>query len=101
MPQGNRTGPRGEGSKTGRQLGDCEGAKPIERGFGRGLGRGFGFRCCPRFGFRNFQTVEVTKAEQKKILEQEFKELDLDKKEIEKRLKELKTWIKYAKTNKM
>ena len=42
------TGPEGKGPKTGRQMGDCEGAKPQEGfpkrfGFGRrprGAGRG-------------------------------------------------------------
>jgi len=45
MPQGDKTGPEGKGPKTGRQMGDCKGAKPqpgIRRG--RGLGRGRGFR---------------------------------------------------------
>lgn len=96
MPQGDKTGPRGQGPKTGRQLGDCEDAQPIARGFGRG----FGNRFCPRWGFgrgfRNFQQVQFTEADtlkgtsEKKILEQELEDLDLDKKEIEKRLKELK-----------
>jgi len=101
MPQGDRTGPRGQGPKTGRQLGDCEDAKPVEGNFGRGFGRGMGNRFCPRWGFgrfgaRNFQSVQFTETDtlkgtsEKKILEQELKELDLDKKEIEKRLKELK-----------
>ena len=44
MPNKDKTGPEGKGSKTGRQLGDCEGAKPLNgKGFGpcgRGMGRG-------------------------------------------------------------
>lgn len=36
MPNRDGTGPCGEGPKTGRQMGDCEGAKPT-RGVGRGL----------------------------------------------------------------
>ena len=48
MPNKDGTGPEGKGPKTGRQLGDCEGAEPvIRRGCGpcrRGLGRGRGFR---------------------------------------------------------
>jgi hypothetical protein len=43
MPNKDGTGPAGKGSKTGRQLGNCENTKPIERGCGRG--RGFGRRC--------------------------------------------------------
>ena len=48
MPNKDGTGPEGKGSKTGRQMGNCEGAKPAGRGLGpcgsgmrRGLGRRF------------------------------------------------------------
>ncbi|MFH1802521.1 MAG: DUF5320 domain-containing protein [archaeon] len=48
MPNKDGTGPEGNGPKTGRQLGNCKGAKPIGRGLsrgqGRGCGRGFGRR---------------------------------------------------------
>ena len=40
------TGPNGKGPRTGRQEGNCEGAKPIARGNGNGCrGRGRGRRC--------------------------------------------------------
>jgi len=54
MPRGDRTGPLGEGPKTGRQMGYCAGYespgfagmqtkwKGAGRGFSRGFGRGFG-----------------------------------------------------------
>jgi hypothetical protein len=54
MPRGDRTGPFGEGPKTGRQMGYCAGYESpgfatmqtnwrgTGRGFGRGIGRGFG-----------------------------------------------------------
>jgi len=43
MPSGDGTGPRGKGPKTGRQLGTCEDAKPIQGlGYGLGTGRGQG-----------------------------------------------------------
>ena len=43
MPNKDKTGPEGKGPKTGRQMGDCEGAEPVaERGRGQGLGRGQG-----------------------------------------------------------
>ncbi|MBT7705899.1 DUF5320 domain-containing protein [archaeon] len=43
MPNRDGTGPEGKGSKTGRQMGDCEGAKPVAgRGRGSGAGRGMG-----------------------------------------------------------
>ena len=47
MPNRDGTGPEGKGPRTGRQLGNCEGADPeagantqYGRGFGRGLGLG-------------------------------------------------------------
>ena len=51
MPNRDKTGPEGKGAKTGRQMGNCEGAEPIVdtdgaqvrgQGLGRGLGRGMG-----------------------------------------------------------
>lgn len=47
MPQRDSTGPEGRGSRTGRQMGDCEDAVPIagrrdSQGQGRGMGRGRG-----------------------------------------------------------
>lgn len=48
MPNKDGTGPEGKGPRTGRQGGNCEGAKPASRGLGpcgsgmrRGLGRRF------------------------------------------------------------
>ena len=50
MPRGDRTGPAGMGSRTGRAAGYCAGyptpgfANPIPgRGYGYGFGRGMGF----------------------------------------------------------
>jgi hypothetical protein len=51
MPRGDKTGPEGLGSKTGRAAGYCAGypvpgymnsTRGYGRGFGRGYGRGFG-----------------------------------------------------------
>jgi hypothetical protein len=48
MPGGDRTGPSGEGQKTGRGLGICAGydepGYATPRGFGRGRGFRFGWR---------------------------------------------------------
>ncbi|MBS3089162.1 DUF5320 domain-containing protein [Candidatus Pacearchaeota archaeon] len=70
MPRQDRTGPQGFGPLTGRGLGLC----------GCGMRRGFGFR----------RAVALTKEEEKKILEVELEEVNLEKQEIEKRLKEIK-----------
>ena len=49
MPNKDKTGPEGKGPKTGRQMGNCEGAEPtvdteqeVVRGQGLGRGRGMG-----------------------------------------------------------
>ncbi len=48
MPNMNGTGPRGQGSRTGRGLGKCANGSNHEvsqnYGLGRGPGRGFGFQ---------------------------------------------------------
>jgi hypothetical protein len=87
MPGMDGTGPLGQGPLTGRGLGPC--GAGFRRGFGRGMGRGLGMG--RRFALAGQpQQVVFSEADEKKILEQELKELELDKKEIEKRLKELK-----------
>lgn len=73
MPRGNGTGPYGCGCGCGHEM---------RREFSRGYGRDFGG------GYRNPSTL--TKEEEKKILEAELKEIDSEKQEIEKRLKEMK-----------
>jgi len=78
MPGQDGSGPRGEGPLSGRGFGPCGRGLARGRGLGRGLGRDFGFG--RGFGLR--EPVELSKEEEKKILEAE-------KQEIEKRLKEL------------
>ena len=77
MPGQDRTGPSGMGALTGRGLGPC--GCGMRRGAGRGFGR----------GLRYARPVAVSKEEEKNILEAELKEMDLEKKEIEKRLKDI------------
>ena len=80
MPNFDRSGPRGLGSMTGRGLGPC--GRGL--GFRRGFGRGNGWRNCNRV------PITITKEEEKTMLEAELKEIEVDKQEVEKRLKELK-----------
>ncbi|MGC9309371.1 MAG: DUF5320 domain-containing protein [Candidatus Nanoarchaeia archaeon] len=101
MPQGDRTGPAGQGPMTGRGLGFCAGND--SPGFtqpgigfrgggrfraprmGRGFGRGFAWRAQPQQ-----QAVQETKANEREMLEQELASIKQEQKEIEQRLKELK-----------
>jgi hypothetical protein len=90
MPQGDGTGPMGQGPMTGRGMGYCAGFNMpgfANAGFGRGLRRGFG----RGFGFRRFpQSVELTAEQERKILEAELAEVEAEKKELEKALKKTK-----------
>jgi hypothetical protein len=70
---------------TGRGLGLCGNGQGMRRGFGRGCGRGIGrARCPPKF------LAGFSKEEEKKILEAELKDIEAEKQEIAKRIKELK-----------
>ena len=90
MPQGDRTGPNGQGPMTGRGRGFCSGFNApgfVNSGFGRGFGRG---RC---FGFGEpfVQPQVITEAQEKEFLKQELEQINVEKAEIEARLKELKS----------
>ncbi|MEW6295313.1 MAG: DUF5320 domain-containing protein [Candidatus Diapherotrites archaeon] len=75
MPFRDGTGPLGRGTLTGKGFGPC--------------GRGFAFRRgLSRFSFS--EPITLTQEEQKKILEEEIKEIEAEKKAIEKKLEELK-----------
>ncbi len=61
MPGRNGTGPMGQGSLTGRGLGNCNGVNATRTGIGRGLGLGRGFR-------RNFAVAQTTVKTEKDLL---------------------------------
>jgi hypothetical protein len=82
MPNFDGTGPQGMGAMTGRGLGPCGGG--MRRGCGRGFGRGFGFRA------KYATPITLTKDEEKKILEADLKDIEVEKEAIQKRLKEMK-----------
>ncbi|MEN8165756.1 MAG: DUF5320 domain-containing protein [Acidobacteriota bacterium] len=95
MPGRNRTGPLGQGTKTGRGLGDCGGAAAYDqapafgrgrgmgggggqgrgrgRGMGRGLGRGFGAQAA----------VDAASGRDQADLERELEELKSRLKAVE------------------
>lgn len=82
MPGGDGTGPFGIPNW------------PCRRLYGRGTGYWphIGFRRCFgwRYGLGYTQPITLTKEEQKKILEEELKEIEAEKEAIEKKLRELK-----------
>lgn len=58
MPNGDGSGPKGLGPKTGRQRGNCEGAKPFTQGFGRRVGCRRGCGLGMRRGLRQEANTE-------------------------------------------
>ena len=88
MPGFDRTGPSGQGPRTGRGLGPCGSGTGFRRGRGMGFARGFG----PRRGLgpRYDEQAEPTKEEQRMLLEAELQGLEAERKELEARLKELR-----------
>ena len=83
MPQGDRTGPMGQGPSTGRRLGFCAGFNSpgfANYGFGGGFGRGFRRR---RFRSQCTPPFRYNKDEEKKALQEELKEIQNRLKELE------------------
>lgn len=108
MPQGDRTGPMGQGPITGRGLGFCSGfdTPGYAKGFGGGMGRGFGFGRGRGMGMgngrgRNFGGAftgffqgspwmqTVSKDDEVKMLKAQAESLKRSQKVIEKRLSDL------------
>jgi len=104
MPGGDRTGPEGYGSRTGRGLGYCTGYNSpgftqqfqMGRGFGRFRGRGLGrgnWRGRRGFWFNEYKPrnnfLDVPMDDEKKYLENTLEGLNEEIKDIEKRLKDL------------
>jgi hypothetical protein len=112
MPSGDRTGPVGQGSRTGRALGFCSGydspgyAKGFgggmgrgfrfgrNRGYGRGRGRGVGWGAEQGWTYSGFNQSfpwqhAVSKEDEIKMLKLQAEELNRTQKEIEKRITEL------------
>jgi hypothetical protein len=101
MPYGDGTGPMGYGPRGGRRGGFCGGYQMPgymnntipRRGIGYFMRDPYwrGFHCYyPNYEYNtNAEPREFTKDEQKKILEAELKDIEMEKENIEKRLKEL------------
>jgi hypothetical protein len=112
MPLGDRTGPLGQGPRTGRGLGFCSGydSPGYTKGFGGGMGRGFGFgrgmgrgigrgRGFGRGRYYGLPYVEsfygypwmqpLSKDDEIKMLKSQAESLKITQKDIERRLSEL------------
>ncbi len=101
MPQGDGTGPNGQGSMTGRGMGYCAGFNTpgfVNQGYGRGMGRGFGrgrgfgwrVKAIQPMPIQQMQPQVITEKQEKQYLKEELETLKQDMEEIQKRLKELK-----------
>jgi hypothetical protein len=100
MPYGDGTGPLGFGPRTGRRAGFCGGYSVPGYLNDTVPRRGFGFRGRGRLYYDPYvrtpygvppasNSVNLTAEEQKRVLEEELKELELEKEALEKRLKVL------------
>lgn len=106
MPQGDRTGPMGQGSRTGRAFGLCSGydtpgytkgmGRGMGNGIGRGSGRGMGNGRGRNFGnaftgfFQGFPWFQnMSKNDEIKMLKNQAESLKQNQRDIEKRLSEL------------
>ena len=81
MPNLDGTGPMGQGPKTGRGMGDCEGTSNTQQGFGNGQGRRRGGRfSCRRWfrgrGFFSRRNNLASLEEEKKNLSEELENLE-------------------------
>jgi hypothetical protein len=85
MPAQDGTGPMGQGLRTGRGMGPCERGFGSGRGVRRGLGMGRGRQMFCRFA----EPIVLTGEEQKKILEAEKEELELELKQVKEKLDEI------------
>lgn len=86
MPGFDKTGPNGMGPMSGRGMGYCAGG--MRGGFGRGFRRGSGFG--RGFGIGNgfcpWVQAPLTKEEEKKMIEEEIKNIEAYLKELKKQL---------------
>jgi hypothetical protein len=108
MPQGDRTGPMGQGSRTGRAFGFCSGydSPGYVQGFGRGMnmrfglrrgmgrGRGFGRGWYAGSAFPGFSQSypwmpSINKEDEIRLLKSQADELKRSQQAIDKRLSEL------------
>jgi len=87
MPGFDKTGPQGEGSMTGQGLGPCGGGRGFRtgfgrcRGYGRGLGRYFGWNA-PQTKEEKIEDIQAYKKSLQEEMEDVEKELvDLQKSE--------------------
>ena len=112
MPAGDRTGPAGMGSRTGRAFGYCSGYDTPGyqkgagggfgrgmgggRGMGRGMGRGRGFHSGWGFGYPGPQpggqwpyATVINREDEIRMLKLQMDSLENSRKAMEKRLDEL------------
>ncbi len=88
MPRMDGTGPMGEGPKTGRGMGSCDGEAGPRFGIGRRMGRGFGFNCRRGFG-RGLGLNRTSSMTRKELLEEQKGILKNRLEAIDKQLEDL------------
>lgn len=117
MPRGDRTGPNGMGSMTGRAMGRCTGTSVggftssgggrfagggfggRGGGFGRGMGRGMGGRGMQARGFVPYYEQEVTPELEKEELLRQRQVLEAEMKTISERVEILENVLEKRKSD--
>ncbi len=109
MPRGNRTGPAGDGPRTGRSLGICSGYDIpgfMQPGPGMGFGRGLGFRHgagpgsgwglglrqnrhMGAYGFHPYAPTQPAPEDELRLLKEEADALKYHQEQITRRIEEL------------
>ena len=96
MPYGDRTGPFGQGSRTGRGMGYCSPGigQGYGQGYGRGFGRGRGWRWFAGYGSQMLPAYPyaepLNQKQEKNIIKEDIQVLEEEIKLLESRLQELK-----------
>lgn len=102
MPRGDKTGPDGNGPRTGRGLGYCSGydspgfTKGVPRGgagYGRGFGRGYGrgyWRPSVQVQNEPIKETDISNESKKEIISEQIQELSEEIDSLKKEIKKLK-----------
>ena len=89
MPRLDGTGPMGQGSMTGRGMGNCR--PQMRRGLGQGQGQGQGRGWRRWFGFSNQQVSQPTKEEEIGETKSNIQEMEQEIKDMQNYLKDLES----------
>ena len=92
MPRGDGTGPNGQGSTTGRGMGNCQGnQKRLGVGYGKGNGNGMGQgnRLCFRQGQNSSSNIQPLAKDELTFLKNKASRMESNLNNVKNRISEL------------